>query len=58
MDMSKLKESAFKSKIAFGLAQELQGMWAMTRNAIEQIPNKAWTHGVESDKEWFYSLRV
>ncbi len=56
--MSKLEESAFKSKIAFSLAKEFQWMWEMTRNAIEQIPEKEWAHGVDSDKEWFYSLRI
>jgi hypothetical protein len=56
--MSKLEESAFKSKIAFSLAKEFRRMWEMTRNAIEQIPENEWTHGVESDKDWFYSLRV
>ena len=56
--MSKLEETAFKSKIAFSLAKEFREMWAMTRAAIEQIPDTEWTHGVEGDKEWFYSLRV
>ena len=56
--MSKLEESAFKGKIAYNLAKEFRRMWEMTRKAIEQIPDKEWTHGIESDKDWFYSLRV
>ena len=30
----------------------------MIRKAIEQIPDKKWSQGIEGDKEWFYSLRV
>ena len=56
--MSKLKEKDFKSKMAFSLARQFRGMWAMTRDAIELIPDKDWAHGVDVDKMWFYSLRV
>jgi hypothetical protein len=56
--VSKLKETDFKSEYAFGLARQFRGMWAMTRDAIEQIPDADWTKGINSDDEWFYALRV
>lgn len=48
----------FKGPIAYEIARQLEGMWTMTREAIELIPDKEWTQGVETDKEWYYSLRV
>ncbi|MFX0168590.1 MAG: hypothetical protein ACFE89_04440 [Candidatus Hodarchaeota archaeon] len=56
--MSKLKETDFKSLLAFSLARQFWGIWGMTRQAIAQIPDSEWPHGVEVDHEWFYSLRV
>ena len=56
--MSQLKESDFKSLIAFGLARQFQGMWRMVRQAIDQIPDEHWAQGIKEDKKWFYSLRV
>jgi uncharacterized damage-inducible protein DinB len=56
--MSKLKKTNFKSPFAFGLARQFQAMWTMTRQAIEVIPDADWTQGIETDPEWFYSLRV
>jgi hypothetical protein len=56
--MSKLEETDFKSLIAFGLARQFRGIWTMTRQAIEQVPDAAWARGVKGDEEWFYSLRV
>ena len=56
--MPTLEETEFKGKIAFSLGRQFRALWAMTRNAIEQIPDKKWAVGIKTDKEWFYSLRV
>ncbi len=56
--MPTLEETEFKGKIAFSLGRQFRAMWAMTRNAIEQIPDKKWAVGIKTDNEWFYSLRV
>jgi hypothetical protein len=56
--MPKLEDKDFKSRIAFALARQFRGMWAMTRQAVEQIPDKDWTLGAKCDPKWFYSLRV
>ena len=56
--MVKLERKAFKSHIAFSLARQYEAMWDMIRQAIECIPDKEWTDGVQDDEEWYYSLRV
>jgi hypothetical protein len=56
--LPKLEAKEFKSPIAFSIAPEFRSLWAMTRDAIEHIPDEDWTQGIENDNEWFYSLRV
>jgi hypothetical protein len=56
--LTKLTKKDFKGTIGYEVARQLEGMWTMTRDATKLIPDTLWSHGVEEDKEWFYSLRV
>ena len=53
--VSENKFGKFKSEIAGALARQFKGMWAMLRQAVEQVPSDYWIRGKDN---WCYSLRV
>ncbi|MFX1565117.1 MAG: hypothetical protein ACFFCH_03920 [Promethearchaeota archaeon] len=56
--LTKLAKKDFKSPIAYELAGQLESMWTMIREAINLVSDEEWTHGIQNDKDWYYSLRV